>query len=107
MEAELIPMCEDQGMAIVPWAALGGGQLMSAEQRKRQEAEPDARKGYSFTDVDIKVSDVLEQISAERGTTPQAVVRSRFKPRFSQTIRLIPFYRLLHICFRSRLTSSR
>lgn len=31
MEAEIIPMCQDQGMAVVPWAALGGGQLLSSE----------------------------------------------------------------------------
>ncbi|RSL57425.1 hypothetical protein CEP53_006473 [Fusarium sp. AF-6] len=42
MEGELIPMCEDQGMAIVPWAALGSGQLLSAEQRRERENDPDA-----------------------------------------------------------------
>jgi aryl-alcohol dehydrogenase-like predicted oxidoreductase len=45
-EAEIIPVCEDQGMAIVPWAALGGGQFMSFEEIKWKESDPDARKGY-------------------------------------------------------------
>ena len=39
MEAEIIPMCEDQGMAIVLWAVLGGDQLLLAEQRKQKEHE--------------------------------------------------------------------
>lgn len=78
MEAELIPMCEDQGMAIVPWAALGGGQLMSADQRKQQEQDPKARQSFSRKELDVKVSSVLEKISVEKGTTLQAVVCCRF-----------------------------
>jgi hypothetical protein len=75
MEAEIIPMCEDQGMAIVPWAALGGGQLMSAEQRKQKEQDPGARKGrYSLSENDLKVCEVLEQIAETKSTTLQATV---------------------------------
>ncbi|KAI5358752.1 putative NADP-dependent oxidoreductase domain-containing protein [Septoria linicola] len=29
LEAEIIPMCEDEGLAVVPWSALGGGNLQS------------------------------------------------------------------------------
>ncbi|KAK6219440.1 hypothetical protein LQW54_002172 [Pestalotiopsis sp. IQ-011] len=35
MEAEIVPMCEDQGMGITTWSSLGGGQLLSAEQRRQ------------------------------------------------------------------------
>ncbi|KEF62691.1 uncharacterized protein A1O9_00664 [Exophiala aquamarina CBS 119918] len=73
MEAEIIPMCKDQGMAIVSWAALGGGQLMSAEQRKRTEQNPDARPKGSRRDADRNVSDVLEKIAVDNSTTLQAV----------------------------------
>ncbi|EON63922.1 hypothetical protein W97_03150 [Coniosporium apollinis CBS 100218] len=73
MEAEIIPMCEDQGLAIVPWAALGGGQLMSAEQRKQKEQDPGARKPRGLTENDVKISEVLEQIARTKSTTLQAV----------------------------------
>lgn len=79
MEAEIIPMCEDQGMAVVPWAALGGGQLMSAEQREQNKHDPDARKGYRRGDLDAKVSAVLEKIAVDKGTTLQAVVCQQSK----------------------------
>ncbi|KIW98148.1 uncharacterized protein Z519_01732 [Cladophialophora bantiana CBS 173.52] len=79
MEAEIIPMCEDQGMAIVPWAALGGGQLMSAEQRKQREQDPDARQGYTFREADIKVSEVLEKLAEDKSTTPQAALAYLFQ----------------------------
>ncbi|KIW33921.1 uncharacterized protein PV07_00735 [Cladophialophora immunda] len=73
MEAEIIPMCEDQGMAVVPWAALGGGQLISAEQRKQQEQDPDARQGYGLREADVKVCEALEKIAEGKATTLQAV----------------------------------
>jgi aryl-alcohol dehydrogenase-like predicted oxidoreductase len=74
MEAEIIPMCEDQGMAIVPWASLGGGQLQSAKQRQEKEKQPGARKARYPNPNDIKVSDALEKIAAAKQTTLQAVV---------------------------------
>lgn len=76
MEAEIIPMCEDQGMAIVPWAALGGGELLSVNQRKHKETDPGARKSRRPNEKAIKVSEVLEQIAENKGTTVQAIVSS-------------------------------
>jgi aryl-alcohol dehydrogenase-like predicted oxidoreductase len=74
MEAEVIPMCEDQGMGIVPWATLSGGQLMSTEQKKQTENDPRARKGYGLSENDAKVSEILEQIASSKSTTVQAIV---------------------------------
>lgn len=75
MEAEIIPMCEDQGMAIISWASLGGGQFVTAEQRKQLEQDPDAAKGYySASDDDIKVCEVLERLSKAKHVTLQDIV---------------------------------
>jgi len=73
MEAEIIPMCEDQGMAISPWAALGGGNLKTAEQRSR-ENDDGARESRKLSEKDIKTSETLEKMASERKTTLQAVV---------------------------------
>lgn len=68
-------MCEDQGMAIVPWAALGGGQLVGREQRKKLEQDPDAGKGYyKASEDDIKVCDVLERLAEAKDATLQDIV---------------------------------
>ncbi|KAH8687038.1 NADP-dependent oxidoreductase domain-containing protein [Ilyonectria robusta] len=72
MEAELIPMCEDQGMAIMPWAALGGGQLLSAKQRDQVARDPEIRKGHEAP-PDVAVCDALEKIAKEKNTTLQAI----------------------------------
>lgn len=74
MEAEIIPMCEDQGMAIVPWAALGGGQLMTSEQRRQKAHQPGARPDRGVGENDAKVCEALEQIAKTKSTTLQAVV---------------------------------
>ena len=75
MEAEIIPMCEDQGMAIVPWASLGGGQLMTGEQREKAANDADARQGYGVSEKDANVSAALEGIAKTKNSTLQAVVR--------------------------------
>ncbi|KAF6810482.1 norsolorinic acid reductase [Colletotrichum sojae] len=69
MEAEIVPMCEDQGMAIVPWAALGGGQLLTAEQRR----DPNARKPRNGQEPPLALCEKLEEIATEKGTTLQAI----------------------------------
>ena len=75
MESEIIPMCEDQGMAIVSWASLGGGHLVTAAQRKERESDPSAGKGYyKASEDDIKVCDVLERIAIAKNATLQDVV---------------------------------
>lgn len=73
MEEDIIPMCEDQGMGIVPWAALGAGQLLSAEQRRAQEQNPDSRKGTSSKEISA-VCDTLESLAQRKNTTLQAIV---------------------------------
>ncbi|KAL0936801.1 norsolorinic acid reductase [Colletotrichum truncatum] len=73
MEAEIIPMCEDQGMAIVPWAALGGGQFLTAEERRKKEEDPDARKSSHGQEPPIALCDAMEKIAEQKGTTLQAI----------------------------------
>jgi aryl-alcohol dehydrogenase-like predicted oxidoreductase len=75
MESEINLMCEDQGMAIVSWASLGGGQLVAAEQRKKLEKDPHAGKGfYSASEDDIKVCNVLERLAKAKNATLQDIV---------------------------------
>ena len=75
MEAELIPMAEDQGMAIVPWAALGGGALQTKEVREKAAHDEGARKAaYGQTEHDIRVSEALEEIAKKHQSTLHAVV---------------------------------
>ncbi|KAK9319696.1 NADP-dependent oxidoreductase domain-containing protein [Lipomyces orientalis] len=63
-ERDILPMCEVEGMALAPWGTLGQGNFKSAEQRQSQEG----RQGRPPTEMDIKVSEKLEEIAKRKGT---------------------------------------
>ncbi|KAK3323638.1 norsolorinic acid reductase [Cercophora scortea] len=62
-EREIIPMVRDEGMALAPWGALGGGAFKTEEQRKSQ----DGRK-VQADEKQIKVSQALEAVANRKST---------------------------------------
>ncbi|KAL2817941.1 NADP-dependent oxidoreductase domain-containing protein [Aspergillus cavernicola] len=88
MEAEIIPMCEDQGMAVVPWAALGGGLILSSEQRREREEKLAGQKSfYELGAHEIAVSNALERIAVAKKSTVQAIALAYL---FHQSTYVIP-----------------
>lgn len=78
-EREIIPMARDEGMALCPWGALGGGNFTTKEKRENNE------QGRNFgpaSDKHIKVSEKLEAVAKARDTTITSValayVRSKY-----------------------------
>ncbi|KAJ4009497.1 hypothetical protein NW752_009087 [Fusarium irregulare] len=86
MEGEAIHMCEDQGMAVIPWGALGSGSLLTAEQRKERENDPDA-PDIKPSETALKTSEALEKIATRKGTTLQAIALAYL---FHQTTYVFP-----------------
>ena len=97
LEAEIVPMCQDQGLAIVTWASLGGGSLLSEEQRKQLADDPKARKA-PINEQSIKISKVLENIARKYETTLQAVVSYRSNNSRPPHRFLTDDLRLWHTC---------
>ncbi|KAI9657008.1 MAG: hypothetical protein M1821_003174 [Bathelium mastoideum] len=64
LEAEILPMCELEGMAIAPWGALGGGNFKTEEERKQPGRNTPA---FGVSEADAKVSKVLEKIGKNHG----------------------------------------
>jgi aryl-alcohol dehydrogenase-like predicted oxidoreductase len=63
-EREIIPMALDEGMALAPWGAIGGGGFKTKAQREGNEG---ARKlKVSVIGNEEKVSDVLENIATSK-----------------------------------------
>ncbi|TKA65197.1 hypothetical protein B0A55_09855 [Friedmanniomyces simplex] len=88
LEADIIHMAEDQGMAVVPWAALGGGALQTEEQRQKAEQKPgDRPAAYGLTEKDVRVSEVLESIAEMHKSTLHAVALAYL---FAQSTYVIP-----------------
>src|SRR5262245_11151911 len=77
-EREMIPLCVDQGVGVIPWSPLARGFLTGA--RSRENPRPSARsQGDEYGDrkyyreEDCRVLDTLLEISSARGDKPALV----------------------------------
>lgn len=69
-EREMIPLCVDQGVGLMPWSPLARGLLTRPYGQKTERARTDAvtQKLYQATETeDAKVIAEVERISVERG----------------------------------------
>lgn len=60
-ERDIIPMCRDEGMALIPYAVVGGGKFQTAAALKERETNNPGRKGVP-SDVYKAVSAKLEAV---------------------------------------------
>ena len=75
-EREMLPLCADQGIAVMPWSPLARGRLTRAwnETSSRQETDEFGKKLYmQFPDSDRKIVDQVSTIASARGV-PRAQV---------------------------------
>jgi aryl-alcohol dehydrogenase (NADP+) len=76
-EREMLPLCEDQGIGVIPWSPLARGFL--AGNRTQDGGETARSKGDAFAKnlyyqpEDFAVADRLHEIAAERGTPAMEV----------------------------------
>jgi 1-deoxyxylulose-5-phosphate synthase len=101
-EREMLPLCADQGVAVLPYSPLARGML--AGNRSRQGERRTARAGddplsderYS-TDADFDVVDRLVQVAEERGAPPAQVALAWLLGRRGVTAPIVGATRLGHI----------
>jgi aryl-alcohol dehydrogenase-like predicted oxidoreductase len=76
-EREMIPLCIDQGVGIIPWSPLARGLLAGSRMRGgdrstvRSASDPFADSMYS--DLDFDVVDAVRALADERGEPPAQV----------------------------------
>ena len=70
-EREMIPLCQSEGIGVIPWSPLARGRLTrpwQSEPTKRYETDQFGKKMYSQSEeADRKVVDRLGQIAEQRG----------------------------------------
>lgn len=81
-EWELLPVCEEHGIGVIPWSPLAGGWL-TGKYRRNQPPPPDSRVGRADrwddlpeqreTEQTWQIIDVLLEIAAAREKTPAQV----------------------------------
>src|SRR5580692_4282212 len=101
-EREMLPLCADQGIGVLPYSPLARGML--AGNRNRQGERRTARAGDDplsderyHTDADFDVADRLTQVAAERGAPPAQIALAWLLSRPSVTAPIIGATRLGHI----------
>jgi len=75
-EREMLPLCADQGIAVMPWSPLARGRLTRGwnETSSRQETDEFGKKLYTrFPDSDRQIVDQVSAIASARGV-PRAQV---------------------------------
>jgi aryl-alcohol dehydrogenase-like predicted oxidoreductase len=68
-EREIIPMALDEGMALAPWGAIGGGKFKTKVQREGPD-EGGRKMVLMIIGNEDKVSDVLEKVANTRDPVP-------------------------------------
>nr|WP_115796234.1 MULTISPECIES: aldo/keto reductase [Halorussus] len=76
-EENVLPVCADQGVGVIPWSPLGGGFLTGKYSRdddpEEGRAATDEHTRERFTEENWAVLDEVEAIAEEKGATPAQV----------------------------------
>jgi aryl-alcohol dehydrogenase-like predicted oxidoreductase len=75
-EREMIPLCRDQGVALLPWSPLARGFLAGNRKTGDKQAGETSRaqtddiaQGYYYRDADFRVVDALTALTQARGVS--------------------------------------
>lgn len=75
-EREMLPLCRDQGIGVIPWSPLARGRLTRAADEKTQRSESDRFAKYLYRkteEADRAIIDRVGEVAAARGV-PRAQV---------------------------------
>ncbi len=76
-EREMIPLCVDQGLAIIPWSPLARGFLTGSRNREggstvRSQVDTFAKDMY-YAESDFAVADAVAEVARQRGVSPAQI----------------------------------
>lgn len=94
LERDVIPMCEAEGMGIVPWGALGSGHFKSAEQRAAAAGEGRVTQP---SEKDIKISEALEAVANRKGTQITSVAQAYVMAKTPYVFPLLGIRKIEHL----------
>jgi aryl-alcohol dehydrogenase-like predicted oxidoreductase len=72
-EREMLPLCQDQGVGVIPWSPLARGRLTRPWDTSTNRARSDAFGGSLYQDQDAAIVAKVLEIAERRGVTPAQV----------------------------------
>ncbi|HYY78069.1 MAG TPA: aldo/keto reductase, partial [Actinomycetes bacterium] len=100
-EREMLPLCRDQGVGVIPWSPLARGLLAGNRDRGGQRNTPRAgNDGFAdqfYGDDDFDVVDVVRAVAGERGLSPAQVALAWLLGRPGVAAPIVGATRLAHL----------
>ncbi|MDQ6801489.1 MAG: aldo/keto reductase [Acidobacteriota bacterium] len=73
-EREMIPLCIDEGIAVVPWSPLARGFLAGNRSRATERAKTDdIAQGFYVAESDFTIADRVAEVAKKRGVGPAQI----------------------------------
>jgi aryl-alcohol dehydrogenase-like predicted oxidoreductase len=72
-EREMLPLCADQGVGVIPWSPLARGRLTRPWDTSTVRSESDDFGRTLYSDVDKPIVDAVIEIARNRGVAPAQV----------------------------------
>lgn len=99
-EREMLPLCADQGIGVIPWSPLARGLLAGNRgrggERRTTRAASDVFSSM-YTDDDFAVVDVNAEVAGERGVAPAQVALAWLLSRPVVTAPIVGATKLSHL----------
>ncbi|MBB5081857.1 aldo/keto reductase [Nonomuraea endophytica] len=100
-EREMIPLCLDQGVGVIPWSPLARGLLTGSRHRGSRpgtlRSGSDHLADRMYEDADFDVVDVVRALAAERGLPPARLALAWLLGRPGVTAPIVGASRLGHL----------
>jgi aryl-alcohol dehydrogenase-like predicted oxidoreductase len=100
-EREMIPLCTDQGVGLIPWSPLARGLLAGTrdrgDQRYTVRAGSDPLADSFYGDADFAVVDAVRAIAGERGLPPAQIALAWLLSRPAVSAPIVGATQLRHI----------
>jgi 1-deoxyxylulose-5-phosphate synthase len=99
-EREMIPLCVDEGVGVIPWSPLARGLLAGTRERGatrstiRATSDPVAAM---YEDSDFDVVDVVRQVATERGIPPAQIALAWLLAKPAVTAPIVGATKLAHL----------
>jgi aryl-alcohol dehydrogenase (NADP+) len=101
-EREMLPLCRDQGIGVIPWSPLARGFLAGnrrgAEHGETARAKVDAfAHQMYYTEPDFAIADRAGELAAERGVTPMQIALAWMLAKPGVTAPIIGASKMAHL----------
>ena len=99
-EREMIPLCLDQGVGVIPWSPLARGLLAGGRERGGERTTVRAgsdRVAEMYEDSDFDVVDVVREVAGERGLPPAQIALAWLLGKPAVTAPIVGATKLRHL----------